>query len=173
MEHRIVRREAFKVVGMQIITTLRSVAVNMDIAKLWVRFAPRVDEIRGRIAPTITYCIRGNPADDETSQDELTDETQQGQLACIEVEKFDDVPPGMVGITVPGRTYAVFTHKGRVFPNQLRQTYGHIYGEWLPRSGYETDGGFDFELYDEERFKAPDDPESETDIYIPVRRKTV
>jgi AraC family transcriptional regulator len=169
MEPRIVCREAFSVVGMQIITTLRSTAVNMDLARLWMKFAPRIDEIGGRVDPAITYCIRGNPADTENSQCEMTDETQQSELVCAEVAYLADIPSGMTGLVVPARTYAVFTHKGSVFPIHLRQTYGHIYGGWLPGSGYETDGGFDFELYDERRFKAPDDPSSEVDIYIPVR----
>lgn len=171
MEPKIVRRESFKVVGMQIITTLRSNAVNMDIARLWVKFAPRIEEIGSRTDPAVSYCIRGNPADEETSQCEMTEETQQSELACVEVKDFDHIPGGMIGITIPARTYAVFTHRGKIFPNYLRPAYTSIYDAWVPGSGYETDGGFDLELYDDERFKAPDDPDSEIDIYVPVKVK--
>lgn len=168
MEPEIVRKESFRVVGMQITTTLKSNAENMDIAKLWERFAPRMDEIAGRVDPAVTYGICGSPADEETCHCEMTEETEYAELVCVRVESPGRLPEGMTAATVPARTYAVFTHKGKLFPNYLPQTYDYIYGTWLPGSGYELDGGFDFELYDE-RFKAIDDPASEMDIYVPIK----
>jgi AraC family transcriptional regulator len=167
MEPKIVRKEGFKVVGMEITTTLKSNIENMDISKLWTRFHPRMEEIANRIDPAVSYGICGNPADEETTQCEMTDDTEYKELVSVEVDSLDRIPDGMIGRTIPGRAYAVFTHKGKLFPN-LQQTYGYIYGTWVPRSGYELDGGFDFELYDE-RFRDVDDPESELDIYVPIK----
>ena len=168
MEPKIVRKDGFKVVGMQIFTTLKSNAKNMDIGKLWARFNARMDEIAGRIDPSVAYGICGDPADEETSQCETTEETEFAELVGVEVSDFGRVPDGMIGRTLPGRTYAVFTHKGRLFPDYLQQTYAYIYGTWIPRSGYEMHGGFDLEYYDQ-RFTGVDDFDSELDIYVPIR----
>jgi AraC family transcriptional regulator len=168
MEPRIVHKKGLKVVGMQITTTLKSNADNMDITHLWTRFKPRMDEIPNRINPSVAYGICGNPADEESSSCEMTEDTEHAELVCVEVDNFDRMPGDMVGRTLPGRTYAVFTHKGRLFPHHLQQTYDYIYGTWVPRSGYELHGGFDFELYDE-RFTSIDDPGSEFDIYVPIK----
>jgi AraC family transcriptional regulator len=73
----------------------------------------------------------------------------------------------MEGKTIPPATYAVFTHHGPI--TRLGETYGHIYGEWLPSSGYARTDGPEFELYDA-RFRH-DAPDSEMDIYIPVAPK--
>lgn len=168
MEPRIMHKAGFKVVGMQITTTLKSNAENMDIANLWIRFKPRMEEIAGRINPSVAYGICGNLADEDVSPAEMTEDTAYTDLACVEVDDFDRIPDNMIGWTLPGRAYAVFTHKGRLFPNYLQQTYDYIYGTWAARSGYELDGGFDFELYDD-RFTTVDDPDSEFDIYVPIK----
>ncbi len=168
MDAKIVRREGFKVVGMEIFTTRKSNAENMDITKLWTRFNARMGEIAGRVNPSVAYGICGNPADEETSQCETTEETEFAEVVCVEADNLDRIPEGMKGTILPGRTYAVFTHKGRLFPNYLQQTYAYIYGTWVPRSGYEMHGGFDFEYYDE-RFTGVDDPASEMDIYVPIK----
>ena len=167
MEPRIVRKESFKVVGMEITTTLRSNWANRDIAKLWTRFHARMDEIVNRTNPPVAYGICGNVAE-EPSPPEKTEDTEYTDLVSVEASGFDDIPEGMTGRTIPERTYAVFTHKGPLFPNHLQQTYDYIYGTWVPQSGYELDGGFDFEFYDE-RFTAVDDDASELDIYVPIK----
>ena len=167
MEPRIVRKESFKVVGMEITTTLKSNWANRDIAKLWTRFHARMDEIVNRTNPPVAYGICGNVAE-EPSPPEKTEDTEYTDLVSVEASGFDDIPEGMTGRTIPERTYAVFTHKGPLFPNHLQQTYDYIYGTWVPQSGYELDGGFDFEFYDE-RFTTVDDDASELDIYVPIK----
>ena len=91
-------------------------------------------------------------------------------MACVEVKEKESTPEGMTAIEVPAKEYAVFTHKGAV--NEIGKTYDYIYGTWLPESGYEADGSHDFEYYDE-RFnnENPMDPQSEVDLYIPVKKK--
>ena len=168
MEPRIVRKESFGVVGMEIATTLKSNWENRDIFHLWIRFQARMGEIANRIDPAVSYGICGDMSDPRPSASETTEDTRYNELVCVEVKDLDHVPEGMIGRIVPGRTYAVFTHKGPLFPNYLQQTYDYIYGTWLPHSGQELDGGWDFELYDS-RFANVDDPASEFDIYVPIK----
>ena len=165
MEPRIVHKASFMVVGTEITTTLKSNWENRDIAKLWTRFHPRMDEIPNRINPSIAYGICGNISEEAPPTADMTDDTEYTELVCVEVSALDRIPVGMVSRSVPERTYAVFTHKGKLFPN-LQQTYDYIYGTWVPRSGYEPDGAGDFELYDE-RWD-PTTGEGEIDIYVPI-----
>jgi AraC family transcriptional regulator len=127
-----------------------------------------MEEITNRINPSVAYGICGNLTDEDASPAEMTEDTAYTDLACVEVDDFGRIPDDMIGRTLPGRTYAVFTHKGRLFPNYLQQTYDYVYGTWAARSGHELDGGFDFELYDD-RFTTVDDPDSEFDIYVPIK----
>jgi AraC family transcriptional regulator len=45
-----------------------------------------------------------------------------------------------------------------------------IYKGWLPQSGYEEAHKATVERYDGDRFKGVDDPESELEIWVPVRK---
>ena len=68
---------------------------------------------------------------------------------------------------LPANRYAIFTHKGKL-PGRITETFGYIYGEWLPRSGYKQAAPCDFERYDA-RFKGPDNDESLTEICVPIQ----
>jgi AraC family transcriptional regulator len=126
-----------------------------------------MDEIVNRTNPSVAYGICGNVAE-EPSPSEKTEDTEYTDLVSVEVSGLDHMPEGMTGRTIPERTYAVFTHKGPLFPNRLQQAYDYIYGTWVPQSRYELDGGFDFEFYDD-RFATVDDDASELDIYVPIK----
>jgi AraC family transcriptional regulator len=168
MEPKIVRKEGFKVVGMEVTTTLRSNWENRDIFHLWARFQTRIGEIVDRTDPAVSYGICGDIDNEKPKLAEMTEDTEYTDLVSVEVADLDHIPEGMVGRIVPGRTYAVFTHIGPLFPNYLQQTYDYIYGTWLPHSDRELDGGWDFEVYDV-RFTGVDDPDSEFDIYVPIK----
>jgi AraC family transcriptional regulator len=171
MEPKMVHKASFMVIGMEITTTLKSNWENRDIGKLWSKFLPRMDEVPNRINRSVAYGICGNISDEAPPTTEMTDETEYTELVCVEVSSLGRIPAGMVGRSIPDRTYAVFTHKGKLYPN-LQHTYEYIYGTWLPRSGYEPDGAGDFELYDE-RFTTVDEPASEIDIYVPIKAPAI
>lgn len=89
-------------------------------------------------------------------------------MVAMELRDFSQIPMNMVGKVIPENTYAVFTAKGEIKNTAKTSQYAHE--EWLPKSKYEEADWFEFELYDE-RFKGPDNAESEIDIYIPIREK--
>jgi AraC family transcriptional regulator len=70
----------------------------------------------------------------------------------------------MIAITVPDRTYAVFTHTGHIA--RLPDTVKQVWGAWLPASRYRHVASPDFELYDE-RWD-PTTGEGEIDIWVPI-----
>ncbi len=83
----------------------------------------------------------------------------------------DAAPPqGMDKIVIEPQTYAVFTHKltGAAINIDLKPTLQHIFGTWLPNSGYKLAHSPDYEYYGE-RFD-PETKSGEIDFYVPVTR---
>ncbi len=65
---------------------------------------------------------------------------------------------------IPEGQYAVFHYKGSSADSSIFQ---YIFGEWLPKSGYELDDRPHFEILGAQ-YKN-NDPESEEEIWIPVK----
>lgn len=88
------------------------------------------------------------------------------EVIGIEVHSFQDVVAPFVQKVIQGGKYAVFTHHGSL--ETLNQTIDYIWGTWLLTTKEEIDTRETFELQDE-RFLGYHHPESEMDIYIPIR----
>ena len=72
----------------------------------------------------------------------------------------------MESLTLPSGLYAVFHYKGLSSDPSIFQ---YIFATWLPQSDYILDDRPHFEVLGE-KYKN-DDPDSEEDIYIPVKPK--
>jgi AraC family transcriptional regulator len=154
MEPRIVRRSAFQVIGM---AGRFTPATNSRIPELWARFVSRIPDVpQRRGAHTLGLCLDAAP--------DAADEVGFTYVAGVEVERLERVPDGMMALTVPANTYAVFTHSGHIarLPDTVRQVWGH----WLPASSYRHVPAPDFEWYDE-RWD-PRSGEGDVDIYVPI-----
>jgi AraC family transcriptional regulator len=86
--------------------------------------------------------------------------------ACLTLDRPFQ-PEGEFGTQeISGGEYAVVTHKGPY--EGLSETYGRLYGEWLPQSGREPADMHGFVIYRRwPRETAPED--LVTDIYVPLR----
>lgn len=149
MEPKIVSRPAFTVAGM----ALRSTGQEGEFGQLWQRFMPRMHEIQQVVDPATSYGVMYN-------YDEATGRFDY--LAGFEVASGAALPEGMTSADIPAQTYAIFTC---TLPT-IGQAYQHIYGTWLPQSGYQHAPSPEFELYGAD-FN-PNDPASEMQIYIPI-----
>ncbi|MBS1585705.1 MAG: GyrI-like domain-containing protein [Bacteroidetes bacterium] len=87
--------------------------------------------------------------------------------AAVEVSDTQKLPPGIELLTVPEGLYAAFFYKGRA--NEGEVIYRYIHNQWLPASDYELDNRPHFALMGA-KYKN-DDPESEEEIWIPIREK--
>lgn len=87
-------------------------------------------------------------------------------LVGFQVSEHAGIPEGMISRVFPARQYAVATHKGST--KKVFDTYGYFHSKWLPSAGYQYDGQYDIQIYDS-RFLGTDHPDSELDIYFPVR----
>ena len=131
-------------------------------AELWRSFMPRRREIKNNLTTELIsmgiyssiYFKNFNPA------------TEFEKWAAMEVKDFRLVPEGMETYTLPSGLYAVFCYKGL---NTDHSIYQYIFSTWLPASEYLLDDRPHFEILGE-KYKN-NDPESEEEIWVPVRNK--
>ena len=146
-----------KLVGKRVIMSL---AENKTPA-LWRSFLPHRKEIKTSVTDELismsTYSeplVLGN-------LDQKFD-----KWAAVEVSDFEVVPDEMETFILKGGLYAVFHYKGLSTDNRI---FVYIYGTWLPNSNYELDDRPFFEILGN-KYKNGD-PNSEEDIYIPIKPK--
>jgi predicted transcriptional regulator YdeE len=78
------------------------------------------------------------------------------------------LPTPIFAKVFPAGQYAVFTLKGE----QMTGNWGSaIYDEWLPSSEYAEAFGCTFERYDQAHFTGWGAPDSEVEIWVPVKAK--
>lgn len=153
MEPKFVNLPAFTVVGIPYVGKNE----NQEIAQMWGVFNQQAEKIRNAVHDgAYGVCLM---------QPDLPEGAFE-YVACFKVEKVEDVPEGMVVREVPAQQYAVFTHAGPL--EKLSDTYNYIYQVWLPKSGYQAAGNFDFEYYNEEFNNFS--PDSRFYIYMPVKK---
>jgi AraC family transcriptional regulator len=157
----IVELQDIKVAGLRGQTNLR----NNRLPHLWKQFMKTVGNIpnrtlNGRGFGICEACNEGNTIYS------MNDEVLFSEVTAIEVDGFEGLLEPFVAKTIKGGRYAVFTHKGSL--TSLSKTYDYIWGTWLLNSRETLDCREDLELYDK-RFLGYDHPESQVDLYIPIR----
>lgn len=150
MKYRIIELPAFEVVGMD----YRGSTQDDSIGQLWQRFLPREQEVAASATDKSAYGVCTQLPGGEFHY-----------IAGLPVAPGAAIPEGMVSFQVPAQKYAVFTHIGPV--TAIADSFQAIYSSLLSRHGLEPKKGVDLERYTE-RFLGPEDPASETDLYVPV-----
>ncbi|HEV7332901.1 MAG TPA: GyrI-like domain-containing protein [Flavisolibacter sp.] len=131
-------------------------------AELWQYLMPRRREIKNAIG-TELYSLQVYPPNYFKSFQPGNAFEKWGAIA---VATFDVVPPGLESFRLPAGEYAIFRYKGASTDSSI---YAYIFGSWLPASNYVLDNRPHFEVLGEKYKNA--DPNSEEEIYIPVRLK--
>ena len=131
------------------------------IGELWSSFMPRKHEIQNQLSQDL-FNIQVNPTGFSFQPDEIF-----VKWAAVSVSNFDFVPNEMEILEIPEGLYAVFLHKGDA--SKARETFGYIFGVWLPNSEFELDQRPHFEILGE-KYKN-NDPNSEEEIWIPIKSK--
>jgi AraC family transcriptional regulator len=147
-----------KLVGKKITMSL---AQNRT-AELWKSFMPKRKEITNRLTNDL-ISLQVYPPDYFTA---FKPENEFEKWALTEVSNFDFVPHEMNSFLIPGGMYAIFHYKGL---NTDTSIFQYIYSTWLPNSDYVLDNRPHFEVLGE-KYKNGD-PDSEEDIWIPVKLK--
>ena len=155
MDPKFVDLPAFTVVGL---SGRFVVGKTEGIPALWGDLCGRWEQ-DGCAFPRVSYGLCYDES--EGAEGEAVPFTYLAGFASEDAEK---TPDGLEMRALPANHYAVFTHQGPVMA--IGETYGKIFGTWLPTSGYRRGEGPDFELYDE-RFDEKT-MGGEVDIYLPV-----
>jgi AraC family transcriptional regulator len=162
MEPEFVKREAIKLIGIMYYGDNK----NWEIPKIWEEFIPLMKKVPNRLPVQEAYglCFY---------TESFSKTGLFYYMAGLPVSSLEEIPMELVGKILPASEYAVFTHKEPVAgkTGNIKDTYAHVYGTWLPKSPYVNPYGYDFEYYDE-RFKGNTNPDSEIDIYIPIRKRS-
>jgi AraC family transcriptional regulator len=132
--------------------------------ELWKSFMPRRREISNNVS---TDLFSMQVYDRSFDFRNFTPDTLFEKWAAIEVSDFRTVPNEMEPFELTGGLYAVFLHKGAASTGP--KTFQYIFGTWLPNSAYLLDSRPHFEILGE-KYKN-EDPDSEEDIWIPVKHK--
>ncbi len=150
-----------KLVGQRVQMSL----VNNQTQALWQGFMSRRKEVTNTVG-TDFYSMQ---IYDPSYFMNFSPTNSFEKWATVEVSDFNDIPEGMESIILPGGLYAVFLYKG--LPAEAGKLFQYIFGVWIPASEYELDGRPHFEVLGE-KYKN-DSPDSEEEIWIPVRPKAV
>lgn len=158
MNYSIVKKEAFRVVGVRKHFQLNLEENFKEIPKFWKKTA-----IRG-IIPKIMKYNTGEP------------KALLGISTCMNGKDFDyyiatpnidDEPKRMEPYMVPACTWAIFESFGPL-PEALQSLQKRILTEWLPTSGYEYTDAPDIEAYSEGNQRAKD---YRCEVWIPIKKK--
>lgn len=159
MEPRIEILDEKKFVGKR---TVMSFSANTTY-ELWKEFMPARSKI-GNCVGTGLYSVENYPS---KFFERFDPHVSFEKWAAVEVTDFSSIPVGMETLVIPAGQYAVFVYKGRAGEGQ--KIFEYIFMNWLPNSGFVVDDRPHFALMGE-KYKH-EDPESEEEIWIPVRSR--
>ena len=149
-----------KLVGKQV---KMSLSTNKT-GELWKSFMQRRKEIKNNLT---TELFSMQVYDKSLNFVNFTQDTVFEKWAAVEVLDFNNIPEDMESFTLTGGLYAVFLHRGAASTGPA--TFRYIFETWLPNSEYSLDNRPHFEILGE-KYKN-EDPDSEEDIWIPIRIK--
>ncbi|MGL2966207.1 GyrI-like domain-containing protein [Flavobacterium sp. XGLA_31] len=129
---------------------------------MWQNFMLRRHEITNRLGEDL-YSIQVYPVDFDFGR-----HTPFTKWATAPVQPNTPVPQGMETLLIPEGLYAVFLYKG--IPAEAEPFFRYIFTEWLPASGYSLDHRPHFEILGAKY--QHNSPESEEEVWIPIKYKT-
>jgi AraC family transcriptional regulator len=132
-------------------------------SELWRSLMPRRNEIVNATSKDLLSITRYDSVPDFRK---FNPAAEFEKWAGVEVSAIDSYPDGMNAMVMPGGLYAVFKYKGL---STDPAPYQYIFGTWLPASEFVLDHREHFEILGANYRN--NDPLSEEEICIPVRRK--
>ena len=156
MTPKIISLEEKKMVGIRLPMSL----INNKTGDLFRKFMPRKKEIKNSMSKGV-YALQ------QYDFENFTPELIFEKWACVEVSDFDEIPSEMESfLLIPGK-YVVYTHKGPV--SDFVKSFRYMLQTWLPQNGYKADSTRPHFGYLTEKYLGPTNPESEEEVWIPVK----
>ncbi len=148
----LVELDSFLLIGLSI-----PVHSSPMVTDAWAKFMAESDSIPNQITPVRYYQFSFWP--ENSAMDGFF------VMPSVEVTSLQEIPSILVGKTVPTARYLRFIHHG--LSHLVGQTYQFIYQTYLPQSNYQLTKPYNFEFYGA-GYKGADNPDSESEIYIPI-----
>ena len=160
MDYRIVKKEAFTVIGKSIQVTCRDGENPLQIPKFWEK-----SHRDGTIAKLASIGTGENLLGII-----LDMKPDKGDYAyMIGTETDQTVPEENFTLrTIPASTWAIFTCVGTV-PGAIQTMFRRIFQEWFPATGYEHSGAPELEVYPPGDTMAED---YQCEVWIPIMKKS-
>ncbi len=172
MEFKIVKKEAFRVVGIREPLVLGvsnyKTAENMSVADVEGAFkrVPAFWQEAAQSGQMARICemISGKPPAGLLGMTDCRGNESGKSWYYMAAVTDEPAPEDMVETTVPALTWAVFPGEGA--PSSIQDLMRRIYAEWLPASGYEWADGPDIEVY------LDDNPvHMHYEVWLPITKK--
>jgi predicted transcriptional regulator YdeE len=122
MNKTIVDLDELKLVGFRVLCSGDQYIV--EIPKASLRLSERISEIKHVVNPLQQY--GAFVVEIETAE-------KDGYWVCVEVKEYEDIPSGMVTLTVPSQCYAVTRHKGANY--KIMNSYNELH-KWIDNNNY-------------------------------------
>lgn len=152
--------QAKKIIGMHIQTS----AANSQAVKVWKKFMPLQKEVQGK-EEGVFFSIQDFPSSFSFST--FDPSAKFTTWAAKEILPDTDIPDVFSSTVIKGGQYAVCTHHGAAASIGL--TLSHMYGKWIPESGYQIDTERKhFEVLGKE-YLGPNNPDSKEQVWIPIK----
>ena len=130
---------------------------------LWKSFMP----LRGKIRNTVSRDFFSLQYYPPLFFEHFDANAEFEKWAAVEVSDFEPDDIDFDHLDLEGGMYAVFDYKGNA--SDAAETFRYIIGTWIPSSDFDLDDRPHFEILGE-RYRN-NDPDSEEEIWIPVRKK--
>ena len=136
MNYKIIKKEAFKIIGKGKRVSIADCDVSQVISKLWDEaYNDGLFEKLSKLAGTLG--LLGICMDHD--QGEFT------YVIAVEKPRID-VSGDLIEKEISAATWAVFESFGPL-PGAIREVWKHIFSEWFPAKGYEHANAPDIEVY--------------------------
>ena len=163
MNYRIEQKEAFNIVGIKKRVPIIFEGENPEIAEMWKSLTmEKITRLKNlsNIEPAGMVQASANFSDGRMEE--------KGELdQYIGVATTEKCPEDFTKLEVPALTWAIFECTGP-FPGTLQETWGRIYSEWFPSSGYQVTEGPEILSI---KTKDLSSPTVTSEIWIPVLKK--
>ena len=153
MEYQIVRREAFRIVGIRMPLPQDTDDSFSQVPQFWMENAARIPAVGALIDGTLPGLLGVS-----------TCHGGEFEHYYIAAATQAPAPEGMWEEEIPACTWAVFSGSGRM-PETMQELQKRIVTEWLPGSGYEWAKAPDVEVY----LTPPGAPDVVFQIWLPIR----
>lgn len=165
MEPKIIERQAFKVIGIEIKTN--HLSCQSQVTQEWQSDARRtlLKKVNNIKEKDVFYGICSGFGNTCTcAGGEGAGSSDFSYFCCTEVTNLENIPEGLTGKEIKGGKYAVFAVKGGL--QAIKKTTRYVFNSWLPNTSFELADLPDLEKYGK---NWNNDENSEMELWIPLK----